>query len=61
MLLRLSSTAAPPLWQTVLSIVVSAVGAWAALWFSAKVFRVGILVSGKPPTFATLIRWARMG
>jgi ABC-2 type transport system permease protein len=61
MLLRLSSTAAPPLWQTVLSIVVSAVGAWAALWFAAKVFRVGILVSGKPPTFATLIRWARMG
>lgn len=61
MLLRLSSTAAPPMWQTVLSIVVSAVGVWAALWFAAKVFRVGILVSGKPPTFATLIRWTRMG
>lgn len=61
MLLRLSSTAAPPMWQTLLSIVVSAAGAWAAIWFAAKVFRVGILVSGKPPTFATLVRWARMG
>ena len=61
MLLRLSSTAAPPMWQTVLSIAVSALGVWAALWFAAKVFRVGILVSGKPPTFATLLRWARMG
>ena len=61
MLLRLSSTAAPPMWQALLSIAVSAAGAWAALWFAAKVFRVGILVSGKPPTFATLVRWARMG
>ncbi|MFM7625737.1 MAG: ABC transporter permease [Gammaproteobacteria bacterium] len=61
MLLRLSSTAAPPMWQTLLSIVVSAVGVWAALWFAAKVFRVGILMSGKPPSFATLLRWARMG
>jgi ABC-2 type transport system permease protein len=61
MLLRLSSTAAPPMWQVLLSIVVSAAGVWAALWFASKVFRVGILVSGKPPTFATLVRWARMG
>lgn len=61
MLLRLASTAAPPLWQILLSIVVSAVGVWAALWFAAKVFRVGILVSGKPPTFATLLRWVRQG
>jgi ABC-2 type transport system permease protein len=49
------------MWQVLLSIVVSAAGVWAALWFASKVFRVGILVSGKPPTFATLVRWARMG
>jgi ABC-2 type transport system permease protein len=60
MLLRLTSTSPPPLWQVGLSIAASAVGAYAALWFAAKVFRVGLLMFGKPPTFGTLVRWARM-
>jgi len=60
MLLRMTSTAPPPLWQAVLSVVVGAAGVVAALWFSAKVFRIGLLMFGKPPTFRTLIRWARM-
>ena len=29
------------------------------VWFAAKVFRIGLLMHGKPPNFATLIRWAR--
>ena len=60
MLLRLTSTAPPPMWQVWLCILVSAAGAYAAIWFAAKVFRIGLLMFGKPPTFATLIRWARM-
>ena len=31
----------------------------ATVWFTAKVFRIGLLMHGKPPNFATLIRWAR--
>jgi ABC-2 type transport system permease protein len=31
----------------------------AAIWFAAKVFRVGLLMHGKPPTVATMIRWAK--
>ena len=30
-----------------------------AVWFAAKVFKVGLLMHGKPPNVATLIRWAR--
>jgi ABC-2 type transport system permease protein len=59
MLLRLSSTAPPPLWQVWLSIGVAAAGALGAVWFSSKVFRIGLLMYGKPPNFATLVRWVR--
>ena len=59
-LLRMTSTAPPPMWQVGLAMVASAAGAAAALWFAAKVFRIGLLMFGKPPTFGTLIRWIRM-
>ena len=60
MLLRMTSQSPPPMWQAWLSIAVGAAGAYASLWFAAKVFRVGMLMYGKPPSFGTLIRWARM-
>jgi ABC-2 type transport system permease protein len=59
MLLRMTSTAPPPMWQVGLSIVSSAAGAAVAVWFAAKIFRIGLLMFGKPPSFSTLIRWAR--
>jgi ABC-2 type transport system permease protein len=59
MLTRMSSTAPPPLWQVWLTIVIGIGSALAAIWFAAKVFRIGLLMYGKPPNFATLIRWAR--
>jgi ABC-type Na+ efflux pump permease subunit len=61
MMLRLASTSPPPAWQALAAVVVGAAGAVALLWFAAKVFRIGLLMSGKPPTFATLVRWARSG
>ncbi len=60
MLLRMTSIAPPPMWQVGLAIVVSAAGAAAAVWFAAKIFRIGLLMFGKPPSFGTLIRWVRM-
>jgi len=60
MLLRMTSTSPPPLWQVWLSILVGIASAYAAVWFAAKVFRIGILMYGKPPDFKTLIRWVRM-
>ncbi len=60
MLLRMTSVAPPPMWQAWASVVVGAVGVYAALWFAARVFKVGLLMYGKPPTFGTLVKWARM-
>ena len=31
----------------------------AAVWFASKVFRIGLLMFGKPPNFGTLMRWVR--
>ena len=59
MLIRLTSTAPPPWWQVWLSIAIGIAGVGAALWFASKVFKIGLLMYGKPPNFATLIRWAR--
>ncbi len=59
MMLRLASTTPPPVWQALLSIAVGAAGAYASIWFAAKVFRIGVLMYGKPPTFSTLVRWTR--
>ncbi len=59
MLLRIVSTAPPPWWQVWLSIGVSIAGVGAALWFASKVFKIGLLMYGKPPNLATLVRWAR--
>lgn len=59
MLLRMASNVPPPLWQVWVSIAIGVASVLAAVWFSAKVFRIGLLMHGKPPNFATLIRRAR--
>jgi ABC-type Na+ efflux pump permease subunit len=59
MMARLASDAPPPFWQVGLTILVGLGAAAVAIWFAAKVFKIGLLMHGKPPNFATLIRWAR--
>ena len=60
MMIRLASTTPPPFWQVALSLVIGVASAVAAMWFAAKIFKIGLLMHGKPPTFGTLIKWARM-
>jgi len=60
MLLRLTSSTPPPAWQVAVSIVLGLLAVVAAMWFAGKVFRVGLLLHGKPPDFRTLLRWVRM-
>jgi len=49
-----------PAWQPLLTMGIGLAAAAGAVWFSAKVFKIGLLMHGKPPDFATLVRWARM-
>jgi ABC-2 type transport system permease protein len=59
MMTRMASDSPPPAWQVWLTLLVGFGAACAAVWFAAKVFKVGLLMHGKPPNIATLIRWAR--
>jgi len=59
MMLRLASTNPPPAWQALLSIAIGVASSVLAIWFASKVFRIGLLMHGKPPNLATLWRWAR--
>ena len=61
MLLRLSSSEPPPAWQVWLSIGIGIVGVYIAIWCAARVFRIGLLLTGKPPNLRTLVRWIRSG
>jgi ABC-2 type transport system permease protein len=60
MIARVASSAPPPAWQVWATLLVSCVTASLVVWFAAKVFKVALLMHGKPPNLATLIRWARM-
>jgi ABC-2 type transport system permease protein len=59
MILRVTAATEPiPLWQTALSIVWGFGCAYAMLRVAARIFRVGVLMQGKPPTPKELLRWA---
>jgi ABC-2 type transport system permease protein len=48
-----------PLWQLAVSIGLLILSIWAALWFSSRLYRVGILMYGKRATLPELLRWLR--
>lgn len=48
-----------PLWQELLSIVLLFATATLFVWFSARIYRVGILMYGKKPTIKELLKWMR--
>jgi ABC-2 type transport system permease protein len=60
MMARVASSAPPPAWQVCMSMLVSCVTAAIVVWFAAKVFKIALLMHGKPPSIGTLIKWARM-
>jgi ABC-2 type transport system permease protein len=49
----------PPLWQIGLSIGLLALGIVGVVWVAARVYRVGILMYGKRPTFPEIVKWVR--
>ena len=48
-----------PLWQLAASLGLLILAIWATLWFSSRLYRVGILMYGKRATLPELLRWLR--
>ncbi len=48
-----------PRWQYPVSIIWGYICVLGMIWFAAKIFRVGVLMYGKPPSPIQLIKWAR--
>ena len=47
-----------PWWQLILSMSVLILSFMFTVWFAAKIYRTGILMYGKKPTWKEMIRWA---
>jgi ABC-2 type transport system permease protein len=58
MFLRVS-TLTPPVWQIALSIVLTVATIVVFNWGAARIYRVGVLMYGKRPTFPEILRWVR--
>lgn len=62
MILRVTSSTEPVmLWQILLSIVIGFASVVGMIWMSARIFRIGLLMQGKPPNFIQLLRWIKQG
>lgn len=60
MMLRIT-TATPPMWQLLLSVVIMLGAILACAALAARIFRIGILMYGKRPTLPEILRWIRIG
>lgn len=48
-----------PFWQQLLSLFILGMTFVLTVWFAAKIYRVGILMYGKKPTYKELIKWLK--
>ena len=58
MISRIASTSVP-FWQIALSLALMAGTFMALMWLAAKIYRVGILMYGKKPSYKELAKWVR--
>ncbi len=56
---RIPANPPAPLWQVVLAAVLLMASTWGVIRITARVFRIGILMYGKPPSMRELVHWAR--
>jgi ABC-2 type transport system permease protein len=48
-----------PIWELVMSLVMLAIAIVVVTWIAARIYRVGILMTGKRPNLKELMRWVR--
>ena len=56
--LRMTAIQVPPL-ELAGSLVGLALTSWAAIWASARIYRIGLLMTGKRPNLKELVRWIK--
>ncbi|MFZ1946953.1 MAG: ABC transporter permease [bacterium] len=61
MLLRMSTPVSIPAWQPWAGLAGMLAFSVLIVWAGGRIFRVSILMQGKPPSFANLVRWAIRG
>jgi ABC-2 type transport system permease protein len=49
---------AVPVWQLILSMCLLIIGFLCTTWLAAKIYRTGILMYGKKPSWKEMIKWA---
>ena len=59
MALRLAAEEPVPIWQIAATLVWGTVCVLGMIWMAAKIFRVGVLMYGKPPSLLELLKWLR--
>jgi len=60
MIMRLSQPSFQvPMWELIGTTIVGFLGVAVVVWAAAKIFRVGVLMYGKPPTLLGLLKWIR--
>jgi ABC-2 type transport system permease protein len=57
MMLRIALPPGPPLWQILLSILLSGSFTILCIAVAGKIFRIGILSQGETPSYARLLKW----
>ena len=62
MIIRMASATEPiMMWEILLSIGVGYIAVLCMVWMCARIFRIGILMQGKPPNILQLAKWIRQG
>nr|WP_202390692.1 ABC transporter permease [Flavobacterium sp. Sd200] len=48
-----------PLWQIIVSMAILFATFFGVVWFAAKIYRIGILMYGKKPTYKEIFKWLK--
>lgn len=59
MIVRITATKVP-IWQIAASVILMAATFFGAIWLAAKIYRVGILMYGKKPSFKDIYKWIKI-
>ncbi|MFW5653056.1 MAG: ABC transporter permease, partial [Planctomycetota bacterium] len=57
MAMRLGSNQVIPMWEVAGTLVIGFAAVLLFIYAAAKIFRIGVLMYGKPPNLKTMMRW----